>query len=110
MSVGKVGFGDEYSRRHVTHTMNAFVRVETRPVVGGADVVVTPRRGHVIMPEVDADTGEVIIRVRKDAGPRIGETLMVGRRHVVVAERRFDSRGHLQVLDADTGAWLAVER
>ena len=38
----KVGYGDEYSRRHVTHTMNAFVRVETRPVVGGADVLEHP--------------------------------------------------------------------
>ena len=106
----KVGFGDEYSRRHVTHTMNAHVRVETRPVPGGADVTVTARRGYATMPEIEVDGDSVTIHVRKDAGPRIGETLMVGRRHVVVAERRFDSRGHLQVLDADTGAWLAVER
>ena len=80
MSKDKVGFGDDYSRRAPTRTMNAFVTVETRPCAGGADVIVTPRRGHVIMPEVD------------------------------VAERRFDSRGGLQVRDEDTGAWLAVER
>ena len=110
MSVGKVGFGDEYSRRHVTHTMNAFVRVETRPVVGGADVVVTPRRGHTIMPEVDADTGEVIIRVRKDAGPRLGDSIMVGRRHVIVAERRWSGKGTLQIRDEITGAWVEVQR
>lgn len=106
----KVGFGDDYSRTHATHTMNAHVHVETRPVPGGADVTITARRGHVIAPEVDADASSVTIHLRKDAGPRIGESIMVGKRHVIVTDRRFDSRGGLQVLDGDTGAWIAMER
>ena len=105
----KVGFGDDYSRRASTRTMNAFVSVETRPVPGGADVTITARRGYAIMPEVDADASSVTIHLRKEVGPRIGEAVMVGRRHVVVAERRYDSRGRLQVRDADTGAWCAWE-
>lgn len=109
MSRDKVGFGDEYSRGRVTHTMNAFARVETRPVDGGADVTVTARRGFAVMPEVEAEGDSVTIHVRKDAGPRIGETLMVGKRHVIVAERRWNSRGRLQIRDLDTGAWLEVQ-
>lgn len=108
MSMAKVGFGDEYSRRASTRTMTAFAQTETRPVAGGADVVVTPRRGYAIMPEVDVDTGEVVIRVRKDAGPRIGETLMVGKRLVEVTERRWSGKGTLQIRDSITGAWMEV--
>lgn len=100
-----VGFGDEYSRRGRTMTMNAFVQVETTPTLGGADIRVTPRRGFVAMPEVDHDAGEVVIRVRKDAGPRIGQTVMVGKRHIVVAARRWDTHGRLQLRDADNGNW-----
>lgn len=100
-----VGFGDEYSRRGRTMTMNAFVQVETTPTLGGADIRVTPRRGFVAMPEVDHDAGEVVIRVRKDAGPRIGQTIMVGKRHIVVAGRRWDTHGRLQLRDEDTGVW-----
>lgn len=110
MSKDKVGFGDEYSKRAPTRTMNAFITVETRPCAGGADVIVTPRRGHAIMPEVDADTGEVVMHVRRDAGPRIGETLMIGKRLVEVAERRWSGKGTLQIRDSITGAWLEVER
>ena len=105
-----VGFGDELSRRATTRTMNAFVQVSTKPVPGGADIRIEARRGYVVMPEVDADTGEVVIRTRKDAGPRIGESVMVGKRHVTVKKRRWDSYGRLQILDADTGAWVAVEQ
>ena len=64
-----VGFGDEASRRGRTMTMNAFITTTTTPVNGGADVVIEPRRGYVIMPEVDHDSGSVTIRTRKDAGP-----------------------------------------
>lgn len=110
MREAKVGFGDDYSRRRTTHTMNAHVRVETRPCTGGADVTITARRGFATMPEVEVDGDSVTIHVRKDAGPRIGESIMVGRRHVIVAGRRWDSRGGLQVLDEDTGTWMAVER
>jgi hypothetical protein len=110
MSKDKVGFGDDYSRRAPTRTMNAFVTVETRPCAGGADVIVTPRRGHAIMPEVDADTGEVVMHVRRDAGPRIGDSITVGRRNVIVAERRWSGKGTLQIRDEDTGAWMEVER
>lgn len=104
-----VGFGDEYSRRGRTMTMNAFVQVETTPTLGGADIRVTPRRGFVAMPEVDHDAGEVMIRVRKDAGPRIGQTIMVGKRHIVVAGRRWDTHGRLQLRDEDTGVWCVYD-
>ena len=105
-----VGFGDEVSRRGRTRTANAFVMTETTPVAGGADVRLTPRRGHVVMPEVEVDAGEVIIHVRRDAGPRIGQRVMVGKRLVEVKARRWDNHGRLQVLDSITGAWLAVDQ
>lgn len=89
--------------------MNAFVQVETTPVAGGAEVCVIPRRGYAVAPEVDVD-GSVTIHVRKDAGPRIGESVMVGKRHVKVAERRWTPKGMLQVRDADSGVWVAVDR
>ena len=104
----KVGFGDEYSRTHATHTMNAHVHVETRPVPGGADVTITARRGHIIAPEMDADSSSVTLHLRKDAGPRIGETLMIGKRLVEVAERRWSGKGTLQIRDSLTGAWMEV--
>ena len=106
----KVGFGDDYSRRASTRTMNAFVSVETRPVPGGADVTITARRGYAIMPEMDADSSSVTIHTRKDAGPRIGEAVMVGRRLVEVAERRYSGTGKLQIRDAMTGAWMELDR
>lgn len=104
-----VGFGDEVSRRGRTRTMNAFVQVETTPIAGGAEVCVIARRGYIVAPEVDVD-GSVTIHVRKDAGPRVGETLMVGKRHVTVAERRWTANGKLQVRDADSGVWVAVDQ
>lgn len=105
-----VGFGDEASRRGRTMTMNAFVTTTTTPVNGGADIVIEPRRGQIVMREIDHDSGQVTIRVRKDAGPRIGQRIMVGKRLVEVAERRWTSKGTLQVRDSDTGAWMEVER
>ncbi len=105
-----MGFGDDYSRRASTKTMNAFVIVETRPCAGGADVTVTARRGFATMPEVEMDGDSVTIHVRKDAGPRVGESVMVGKRHVKVAERRWTSKGTLQVRDADSGVWVEVQR
>jgi hypothetical protein len=105
-----VGFGDEASRRGRTMTMNIFAQFTTTPVNGGADVCITPRRGYIVVPEVDHDSGSVTIRVRKDAGPRIGQRVMVGKRLVEVAERRWTSKGTLQIRCADTGAWMEVER
>ena len=105
-----VGFGDEASRRGRTMTMNAFAQFTTTPVNGGADIVIEPRRGYVIMPEVDHDSGSVTIRVRKDAGPRLGERIMVGKRLVEVAERRWTPKGTLQIRDSITGAWVEVQR
>ena len=105
-----VGFGDEASRRGRTMTMNAFAQFTTTPVNGGADIVIEPRRGYIFVPEVDHDSGQVTIRVRKDAGPRLGERIMVGKRLVEVAERRWTSKGTLQVRDSDTGAWVEVQR
>ena len=105
-----VGFGDEASRRGRTMTMNAFARFTTTPVNSGADIVIEPRRGYIFVPEIDHDSGQVTIRVRKDAGPRIGQRVMVGKRLVEVAERRWTSKGTLQIRCADTGVWMEVER
>ena len=105
-----VGFGDEASRRGRTMTMNAFITTTTTPVNGGADIVIEPRRGQIVMREIDHDSGSVTIRVRKDAGPRLGERIMVGKRLVEVAERRWTSKGTLQVRDSITGAWVEVQR
>lgn len=88
--------------------MNRFIQLETTPTSGGAVIRVAARGDFIFAPEVDHDSGEVTIHVRKDAGPRIGETLMVGKRHIIVAKRRYDPYGRLQVMDADTGAWYAV--
>ena len=110
MKQSAVGFGDDVSRRGRTMTMNAFVSVTTTPVNGGADIVIEPRRGYIFVPEVDHDTGSVTVRTRKDAGPRIGQRIMVGKRLVEVAERRWTSKGTLQIRCADTGAWMEVER
>ena len=105
-----VGFGDEASRRGRTMTMNAFITTTTTPVAGGADIVIEPRRGQIVMREIDHDSGQVTIRVRKDTGPRIGQRIMVGKRLVEVAERRWTSKGTLQVRDSITGAWMEVQR
>ena len=105
-----VGFGDDVSRRGRTMNMNAFITTTTTPVNGGADIVIEPRRGYIFVPEVDHDTGSVTVRTRKDAGPRIGQRVTGGKRLVEVAERRWTPRGTLQVRDADTGAWMEVER
>jgi hypothetical protein len=105
-----VGFGDEASRRGRTMTMNAFITTTTTPVNGGADIVIEPRHGQIAMREIDHDSGQVTIRIRKDAGPRIGQRVMVGKRLVEVAERRWTSKGTLQIRCADTGAWMEVER
>lgn len=109
MSKPVVGFG-EPSKRARTSTMNAHIRVTTTPVNGGADVVIEPRRGYVIVPEVDVETGAATLRIRKDAGPRIGQRIMVGKRLVEVTERRWTPKGTLQIRDADTGAWVEVAR
>ena len=110
MSRPTVGFGDEASRRGRTMTMNAFAQFTTTPVNGGADIVIEPRRGYIFVPEVDRDSGSVTVRARKDAGPRIGQRIMVGKCLVEVAERRWTSKGTLQIRCADTGAWMEVER
>jgi hypothetical protein len=88
--------------------MNRFVQLETSPVSGGADIRLVARGEYFFASEIDHDTGEVIVRVRRDAGPQVGETLMIGKRLVTVGKRRFDPHGRLQVMDADTGAWYAV--
>lgn len=101
---------DERDKRAMLCVPNAFIRIETRPVAGGADVRIVARRGHIIAPEIDRETGEVAIHLRKDVGPRIGETIMVGHRAVIVADRRWNSHGRLQVLDEDTHTWTEVGR
>ncbi len=106
MTRAKVGFGDDYSRTRATSTMNAFVRVETRPVAGGADVVVGVRRDYFIAPEIDVYGDEVVIHLRKDYGPRVGERVTIRGRLVKVAERRYDPTGRLMLLDEDTRVWL----
>lgn len=87
--------------------MNRFIQIETTPESGGAEIRIVARGDYYLLPEVEHDTGEIVFRVRKDS-PRIGESLMIGKRHVVVGKRRFDPHGRLQVMDADTGAWYAV--
>lgn len=87
--------------------MNRFIQVETTPEGGGAEIRIVARGDYYLLPEVEYDTGEIVFRVRKDS-PRIGDSLMIGKCHVVVSKRRFDPHGRLQVMDADTGAWYAV--
>lgn len=88
--------------------MNRFIQLETSPVAGGADIRISARGDYFITKEIDANANEVVIHLRRDAGPRIGEGLMVGKRYVLVADRRFDGHGRLQVMDADSGGWYAV--
>lgn len=97
----KIGFGD-MSREQATTTSNAHVRVTTIPRAGGFDVVVGSKG------PATTEHGEatVTLHFREDQGPRIGERVMVGRTLVKVAEKRFDQRGALQVMDEDTRAWF----
>ena len=90
--------------------MNAHATFVTIPVEGGADIIVQPRRGHVISREVEVDPIQVVIRVRKDDGPRTGETVMVDGKAATVAERRRDSNGRLQIRDEDTNSWMVVRK
>lgn len=103
-----IGFG-EPSRTHRTVNMNAFARFETAPVKGGADIRIVARGNHAIMPEIDADTGEVILRLRKEVGPLPGRRVMVGKRLVKVKDRRYDHKGNLQLMDED-GAWVLFDQ
>lgn len=89
----------------VTRVLDRHAKVEVTPVPKGADVVIRPRDGYVVVPEVDADTGRAIVRVRREVGPRIGQRVKVGGTLIEVAERRYDSTGRLMLHDALTGGW-----
>ena len=95
-----VGYG-ESSRDHATATSNHYVQVSTRPVEGGADVVVEAKPPY----HVAAVEREGTVRVRIDRVPRIGERVMVRGELVQVADVRYDQRGALWVMDEDTRAW-----
>ena len=91
--------------RATTRNGNYFARFATTPCQGGADVVVTPRDGMVVVPEADVETGAVRIRIRREVGPKVGRAVRVGGRTIEVAERRYDQTGALTLRDALTGAW-----
>jgi hypothetical protein len=62
-------------------------------------------------PDIDVEDNDcVTVHVRKEKVPRIGERIMVGKRLVEVAERRWTPSGKLQVRDADSGSWTAVDQ
>lgn len=94
------GFG-EATQGQATTMGNPYALFTTIPRDGGFDVIVGARG------RARTEDGEstVTIHFREGHGPRIGERVMVGRRLVKVADRRYDQTGRLQLLDEDTGTW-----
>lgn len=93
-----------------THHRNAFADVVTRVVDGGADITISALRDFCVMPELEETDDGVTIHLRRSAGPHIGEQIMVGKRSVTVADRRWDSHGRMQVRDEDSGVWYVYDQ
>lgn len=85
--------------------LDDYVRVTTREVPGGVDVLVESRNG-MTFPD---GLVEATLRLRDDHGPRIGSTVRVGRTTITVAQRRHDEAGRLWLMDEDTRAWRLYE-
>ncbi len=85
--------------------LNEHVRVTTREVPGGIDIVIESRNGM----KFSDGLVEKVLRLRSDHGPRIGATVRVGRTTIRVADRRHDEAGRLWLMDEDTRAWGLYE-
>ncbi len=85
--------------------LDDYVRVTTRKVPGGVDVLVESRSG-MTFPNGMVET---TLRLRDDHGPRLGSTVRVGRTTIKVGQRRHDEAGRLWLMDEDTRAWRLYE-
>lgn len=85
--------------------LNEHVRVTTREVLGGIDVIIESRNGMTFSDGLVEKT----LRLRDDHGPRIGSTVRLGRTTIKVAQRRHDEAGRLWLMDEDTRAWRVYE-
>lgn len=103
MAKDVVGFG-ESSASHATTTSNAFVRVTTRPVLEGAEVIIECKDG---MRFADDDSvTKTVALVRRRREPRPGQRVMVGGRLIKVLKTKYDHDGRLVLLDEDTKGWF----
>lgn len=75
--------------------------VEERLVEGGAVLTVRALNGLVF------ENGETVmdIPLMADYGPMVGESVICDRKHVTVAQKRYDANHSIWVMDEDTGAW-----
>ena len=96
-----VGFG-AMSAEKATTTSNAFVRVTTKPVIDGAEVIVECKDGFRF---TDGETSKTLSLVRKKREPRPGQRVMVDGRLVKVLRTKRD-QGRLLLLDEDTKGWV----
>lgn len=71
---------------------------------GGSDIVLRAAEG---MTFEDGST-EMVLHVRADHGPKIGDTVVIRGRTFTVADRRYSSDHTLWVMDEDTRAWEKV--
>ena len=80
------------------------IRIELAEAKGGADVRIVPVDGYAVT--MLQDTDGIMVRVRPERIPNIGETVMVGpenaRKAVVVDAREWDDTGHLWLTDRNT--------
>ncbi len=103
----KVGFGDDYSKKHRTAVSNAYFRIETTPVDGGAEVRIFGRAGQrIVDAEIDDSDTALLLHLRNRAIPRKGQRVRLdGGRVIKVADMRWDASGKLQLLDEDMHTW-----
>lgn len=71
----------------------------------GAILVIKARNGFLF----ENGKPELKIVVKRDYGPRIGERVMCGKVLVKVADKRYDSKMNVQVMDEDTKVWFKWE-
>ena len=61
---------------------------------------------HLIFPNGEDKT---TIHLRKNAGPRIGQGVMIQGRFVKVKDKRYNNTGRIEVLDEYTRTWFVYE-
>ncbi len=101
----KVGYGDDYSKSKRTAVSNAYCRIETTPVDGGAEVRIFGRAGQRIV-DAELEEGAILLHLRNRAIPRKGQRVRLDDGRVIkVADIRWGAGGKLQLLDEDMHTW-----
>lgn len=82
------------------------VDIEEYLAEDGSDVVVRTRHGMVF----ENGEQEMVLHVRGDNWPRLGQRVSCGGILVKVADKRFDAEGKRWVMDEDTRGWFPLTR